>query len=189
MSRPIIQMKDVPQELLQAIRQQFEADPRVRNLRVQQNLAQRKCNLQLALSIGKNIEKLYSLAVQAYIEETEKEYSEIDLKAADLPQNVAEELMEIVITLFLAADIIDTAAMDFNDILHRVDKNLDMTHFDDLSKLAKEAKGKLEYFSKHSNYMKDIAFGEKSDNMYKLLRNKARALRNKHKGKDDGKGE
>lgn len=87
-----------------------------------------------------------------------------------------------MVTLFLAADIIDTAAMDFNDVLHKTDTTCDMVPFDDLRKLAKEAKGKLEWFSKHSVYMKDVAFGDKSDNMYRLLRNKAKALIRKHNG-------
>lgn len=181
MNTPQIQMKDVPQELLGQIRQQFEADPRIRQMRIQQNLSQRQHNIPLALAIGKHIEHLYGLAVQAYLEETEMQYSDIDLKAADLPAQDRDELVEIVVTLFLAADIIDTAAMDFNDVLHRTDKDLDMVQFDDLCKLAKEAKSKLEHFSTHSYYMKDIAFGDKSDNMYQLLRNKARSLVRKHK--------
>lgn len=176
MSKLQIQMKDVPQELLQAIREQFEADERIRNLRIKQNLAQRNGNILLALNIGKSIESLYSLAVQKYLEETESEYTNIDLKAADLPEQDRDELVEIIVTLFLAADIIDTAAMDFNDVLHRSDKDLDMIQFDDMRKLAKEAKSKMEYFAKHSNYLQDIAFGDKSDNMYQLLRNKARSL-------------
>lgn len=88
-------MKDVPQELLDAIRQQFEADPRIRQMRIQQNLAQRQHNFSKALAIGKKIEHLYGLAVQAYLEETEKQYSDIDLKAADLPAQDRDELVEI----------------------------------------------------------------------------------------------
>lgn len=175
-----INIKDVPQELLQQMRQQVEADPRVRQMRIQQNMFQRQGNIMEAIKIGKMINNLHTLAIQAYLEDAEKAYSDIDLKVSDLPEADRSELAEIVLSLFLAADIIDTAAMDFNDILHRSDKDIDMVQFDDINKLAKAAKGKLEYLSKHSNYLKDVNFGDKSDNMYKMLRNKARSLMRSH---------
>lgn len=182
-----IDIKDVPQELLQQIRQQFEADPRIRNLRIKQNMAQRNHNYIEALNTGKQIEFLYDEVVSAYLQETEKEYETIDLKASDLPKDDRKTLVELVLTMFLAADIIDTAAMDFNDVMHRTMPDYDMEQFDDLLKLAKAAKSKIEWFAQHSDYMKDVAFGDKSDNMYGLLRNKARSLMNKKSVKKHGK--
>lgn len=171
-----INIKDVPQELIDKVRKMVEADPRVRNLRIRQNLLQRKGNFIEALKLGKEIEKMHANVIQAYLLKTEKEYSDIDITLGNVSKGDIDELMEIVTTLFLAADIIDTAIMDFNDILHKTNKDLDMTHFNDIKELADAAKDKLKYFSKHSNMIKDVAFGDKSDNMYTLLRNKARSL-------------
>ncbi len=178
-----INIKDVPQELLQQMREQVEADPRVRQMRIQQNMFQRQGNVMEALKIGKMIERLHTLAIQAYLEDAEKAYTDIDLSVKDLPEADRGELAEIVLTLFLAADIIDTATMDFNDILHKTDKDLDLTQFEDILKLSSAAKAKLAYLSSRSTYLKDIDWGEKSDNMYEMLRNKARKLmRNHEKG-------
>lgn len=176
-----INEKDIPQELLDTIKSAFEADPKIRELRIKQEMCVRQRQFKAAFAIDAEINDLFSKVVRTYLEETEQEYHIIDLKAADLPENDRKELVEIVLTLFLAADIIDTAAMDFNDILHRTDNTMDMVQFNDIRKLAKEAKGKLEWFSMHSPYMKDIDFGNKSDNMYGLLRNKARSFLNKQK--------
>lgn len=178
-----IDINEVPQELLDMIKNTFEADPKIRQMRIQQNLYARSGNIRMGMFIGKQINDLFSKVVQTYLEESEQEYHTVELSAAQLPKSDRNELVEIVITLFLAADIIDTAAMDFNDILHRSDETMDMVQFDDIRKLAKEAKGKLEWFSTHSSYMKDVDFGDKSDNMYGLLRNKARSILRKKKQK------
>lgn len=181
MNNSQIDIKDVPQELLNTIKEAFDAGPKIREMRIRQDMYVRRRQFKAAFAIGAEINDLFSKVVRTYLEQTEQEYHVIDLKAADLPENDRQELVEIVLTLFLAADIIDTAAMDFNDVLHRTDKTMDMVQFNDIRKLAKEAKGKLEWFSTHSPYMNDIDFGNKSDNMYGLLRNKARSFLNKQK--------
>lgn len=178
-----INIKDVPQELIDKMRKIIDANPRVRQLRIQQNLLQRNGNYIEALKLSKEIEKLHATIIEAYLQRVEKEYSNIDVSLADLPAKDLDELMEIVTTLFLAADIIDTATLDFNDVLHRTDKELDMTNFNDIREFAEAAKAKLKFFSEHTNIMKDVAFGDKSDNMYTLLRNKARSLMKHHEKK------
>lgn len=183
MSNRQINIKDIPQDFIKRMHDEVEADPRVRNMRIKQTMAQRSGNFMDALKIGQAIENLHSLALQAWMEDAEHAYSEVDLSVADLPESDRETLAELVVTLFLASDIIDTATMDFNDILHKTDKDLDLTQFEDILKLSSAAKAKLAYLSSHSTYLKDIDWGEKSDNMYEMLRNKARKLmRNHEKG-------
>lgn len=176
-----INEKDIPQELLNAIKSSFDADPKIRELRIKQEMYVRQHQFKMAFAIGAEINNLFAKVVRTYLEDTENEYQIIDLKVADLPENDRSELMEIVITLFLAADIIDTASREFNNILHRTDDTMDMVQFNDISKLAKEAKGKIEWFSSHTSYMKDLSFGDRSDNMYTMLRNKARSFLRKTK--------
>lgn len=174
-------IKDVPQELIDIIKKQFDAEPKIRDMRIKQDLCARQGRFGEAFAIGGQINDLFARVVRTYLDDTENEYQIIDFKVADLPENDRSELMEIVITLFLAADIIDTAAREFNNILHRTDDTMDMVQFNDISKLAKEAKGKIEWFSSHTSYMKDLSFGDRSDNMYTMLRNKARSFLRKTK--------
>lgn len=178
-----INIQDVPQELLDMVKQQLEADPRVRDLRIRQNLATRSGNIHEAMAIGKAINGFFARAIQNYLVECEQESKSIDLGEQDLPKKDASELVEIVVTLFLAADIIDTATQDFNDVLHRSDDTLSMEQFDDMRRLAKAAKAKMEYFRKKLAWLNNVDFGEKSDNMYEMLRNKARAIIRKAKDK------
>jgi hypothetical protein len=48
--------------------------------------------------------------------------------------------------------------------------------FNDLSRLAKMAKEKLQFLQDNSGYAKDVVWADKCDNMYELLRNKARSI-------------
>lgn len=183
-----INIKDIPQEFIKQMHDEVEADPRVRQMRIKQNMAQRSGNFMQALNIGKAIEKLHSLALQAWMEDAEKAYSVIDLKVSDLPEDDRDVLAEIVLTLFLAADIIDTATRDFNDIIHKTDKDIDLSQFEDIQGLSNAAKAKLSYLSKHSDYLKDVDWGEKSDDMYEMLRHKARKLMRNHEKTEKNEG-
>lgn len=171
-----INEKDIPQELLDIIKSKFEDEPKIRNLRIRQELCARRGQFNAAFAIGAEINNLFADVVSNYLEDVGQEYEIIDLKVGDLPEEGRDELVEIMLTLILATDIIDTAAKDFNIVLHRYDKTMDIVQFDDICKLAKEIEGKLEWFSERSKYMKYISFGEKSDNMYVMLRNKARSF-------------
>lgn len=174
-----LSFSEIPQSIVDMARKRFEADPQIRFMRIQQNMCVREHNIHKAMDIGAEIENLFARVMQTYLEDSEDESEVLNLTEQQFPEKDRRELMEIVLTLFLATDIIDTATMDFNDVLHRTDKTLDIAQFEDIRKLSKAAKEKLEWFSKHTNYMKGLDFADKSDNMYELLRNKARSLLNK----------
>jgi hypothetical protein len=76
----------------------------------------------------------------------------------------------------MACDIIESGVLDINDALHRVDKSLEIVQFDELKELAKEVKKKLNYLQRTENYMNMNTWGDKCDNMYQMMRNKAKAI-------------
>ena len=77
--------------------------------------------------------------------------------------------------------------MDFNDVLKRVDDTLVMEQFDDIRNLSKSAKEKLRFLSKNSKLMKDLAWAYKCDDMYDMMKNKAKSILRKRASKDWGK--
>jgi hypothetical protein len=68
-----------------------------------------------------------------------------------------------------------------DDILHRYDNNMYMEMFDDIKQVMSMSKEKLKYLQENSGYLKDLVWGEKCDNMYLLMRNKAKSIMNKRK--------
>ena len=184
-----LEVSDIPQEMMQQIRNQFDTDPTITEMRNKQQLLMREGNFMLALKIGKAIEALFSKVVNEYINEANDEAENIDLKTVNMPQKDKMDVYTLVITLFMACDIIESAIMDFNSIIQRTDKTLVLEQFDDLKDLSKKAKEKLLYLSKNSKFMKDLTWGYRCDDMYAMMQNKARSIIRKSSSKDWGKNE
>lgn len=183
----MLKAKDIPDEMIGRIREAFDRDPQVCELRTHQNLLQRSGQFREAMEVAARIDYLYTKVVQSYIYETEKECQSITLDKSGLPETDIEQLNECVVTLFMACDIIDTAIMDANDIIHRTDKELHFEMFDGLNKLSKMVRDKMRFLSENSGYAKEAIWADKCDNMYELLRNKARSVIRKRKQNKDEK--
>lgn len=176
----MMQVKDIPNELINRIRNQFEGDPRVRDMRAQQQLLIKNRQVVQAMQIGKTLEQLFAKVLNTYIDETEKDAERFDLNAIDMPEEDRKELKILVLTAFMACDMVETAAMEINDVIQRTDETLVVDEFDELINLAKNARARLEHFSKNSRYMSDMVWGYKCDNMLEMLKNKAKSIYRRH---------
>ena len=78
-------VSDIPQELMSKIRQSFEAEPKIRELRVQQQMLMRTGKYQDALDVAKYIETLYNDCVYNYVEESECQVEKIDVASIKMP--------------------------------------------------------------------------------------------------------
>jgi len=177
----MLTVRDIPDTMLAQIRETFDRDPKVCWLRTQQALMQRNGRYIEAMKLAKDIDTIYAHVVQTFIDDAEKATSNIHLDETGMPEADIESLLECVVTLFMACDIIDTAIIDANDIIKRTDRDLHFEMFDDLLRLAKMAREKLQFLQNNSGYAKDVVWADKCDNMYELLRNKARSIIRKRK--------
>lgn len=182
-----MEAKDIPAELMSQIRNKFEADPKVKGLRTQQYLLQQKKEYNAALSIGKMIEVLFGTVVQAYLDEVNAECEEIDFKDLDIPKEDKEEISILNVTLFMAIDIAESCLLDINDVLHRTDKTLNYEMHDDLKELSEMIQEKMKYWSENSQYLNDNEWGARVDDMYQMMKNKAKSIIRKRKSDSWGK--
>lgn len=177
----IINIKDVPDSLLNIIKERFESDARVRNLRIQQNLYLRRGAFEQAMQVAEQIDALYADVIRIYLEEADKQQVSFDTETMDIPQADKDRMMELLMVLFMCCDIIESAVIDVNDVLHRSKKELTINTFDDIYQAMTMAKEKLKYLSKNSDYMKDNTWGDQCDNMYELMQNKSKSIIRKRK--------
>lgn len=177
----MLSVKDIPEPMMAQIRLTFDSDPQVVNLRIQQDLMKRQGNFRGALEIAKQIEDLYSKVVQAYLELTEQEAERFDLNTCGIPPSDIEKINELAVTLFMACDIIESCILDTNDIIHRTDKDMSFEMFNDIKQLSDMVKAKLKFLQANSEYAKDMFWADKCDNMYELMKNKARSIIRKRK--------
>ena len=176
-----INIKDIPDSLLSLIKERFDNDARVQNLRIRQNLFLRNGKLQAAMQIAEEIEALYAEVVRIYLEEADKKQVSFDTDTMNLPQADKDRMLELLMVLFMCCDIIECSVVDVNDVLHRTKKDLKITTFDDINNSMKMAEEKLKYLSKNSEYMNDNAWSDHCNNMYKLMQNKAKSIIRKYK--------
>lgn len=174
-------VSDIPQELMSKIRESFESEPKIRELRVQQQMLMRTGKYDAALALVKQVDVLFNRVVYEYLENAENEVEKIDIATMEMPTGDKEDLMRHLLVCFMCADIIESSVIDMDDILHRYDKNTYMEMFNDIRQVMSMAKEKLSYLQQNSDYLKDLVWGEKCDNMYDMMLSKAGSIMRKMK--------
>ena len=168
-------VSDIPQEMMEKIRLQYESNPEVRNLRTRQQYFQSVGKYQEALELAKTLENLYAVVLRGYMDKAEREA-------------VVFDMMEKLMVVFMACDLINNSITDFNSIFHRTKPDVDITSFNDIRQLSEMARQKLQYLQDYGDYMQDLVWGDKCDNLYKMALSKARSIIRKRKeNKDWGK--
>ena len=184
----MMNVTEIPSELVNKIRLRFEANKDVRLLRTAQQEAQRRGDYQKALYVGQQIDALWTICLDDYIKQAEEEVCEIDTETMAIPREDKDEMMEKIMVLFMCSDIIESATIDLNDILHRTNPDMDITTFRDLQQTLDMARQKLKYLQEKGDYMQDLVWADKCDNMYQVMSSKARSIIRKRKeSKDWGK--
>ena len=176
-----LSIKDIPDDMLRQIRNSFEDDPQIKQMRIRQDVLLRSGNAVQALEWGKKIESLFAKVVNNYIEEAANEAETFSLEEAGIPPEDIEKFNEYAVTMFMACDIIQSCIIDINDVLHKTDKDLHFEQFDDIKQIGEMVKSKLDFLQKNSKYMNNAFWGDKCDDMYSMMQNKAKAIIRKRK--------
>ena len=177
----IMNVNDLPQELLSRIREQFYATPKVKQMEVTRQMYMRNGNFKSALTLAQDIEALYNRCIYEYIEENKEQVEQVDIAVAEIPIEDKENLMKHLLACFMCADIIKSSIQDMNSILHKYDKNMYMELFNDIKQVMEMSEQKLQYLQHNSGYLKDLVWGEKCDDMYEMVLSKAGAIMRKRK--------
>ena len=183
----MIDVNEIPQPLLNRIKEQFYADPQIIRLRLRQRELISKGLFNEALNVGKTINELYERVVYSYLKEAEETADRVDLNDLPMTDEDKDAALSYAIVMFMCCDIIESAIMDINDKFRKYDKDLSFEMFNDIRQLSAMVKEKLKWLQKNSGYMKDLAWANQCDNMYGLMQNKAKSIMRKRKSKNWGK--
>lgn len=186
MTESRINPADIPAEIESELRKRFEADPKVRALRMEEFRMRQSGNFAGALVQARKIEIIFCQVAAQYIMEAEKDMEQVSLNLANLPDADVHYVLANIMTAFMAIDILDTCIMNSNDCLHRTDKELQLDMFDELRHTAKLAKDKLAFLNKNTTYLEHSHWGDIVDNMYDMMFNKAKQIMRKTDEADGG---
>lgn len=163
-----------------ALRKAFEADPEIIHMEQAATAYQRAHNFIKALEIKKEIDKQWNYVKQVHIEHYMKTVNEtVKLSSLGLPEEINQLVIENILTIFIACDLIETAHFNANEALKKVNHSYSMDNFQDLTSLVGGVKRHLKFLQTETGYMDDLAWGEGCDKQYEMTRNKARAIMKK----------
>ncbi len=100
----------------------------------------------------------------------------LSLSSAGLPKEDLEHVTTLIMTLFVCCDLIESCQQDIQKTLHNTDTALSFEMFLGLRDLAKEVKKKINYLLDDTSYMSTAYWGDVCDNMYEMMKNKARSI-------------
>ncbi|MBO4787077.1 MAG: hypothetical protein J5510_08420 [Prevotella sp.] len=129
-----------------------------------------------ALQTGKMIDEIRVRTFNEWIKAIQESAERIDLRDIGMPDEYRAKINMLSITIFMACDIIESGVMDINDVMKKVDPTMKVEMFDKLLGMANEAKEHLEFLRRNSTVLQDIMWGDKCDDMYLMMQNKAKAI-------------
>lgn len=181
-------IEDIDKNEVERVRETFEKDARIRDLRIQAANLQKNHLYIEALKMNKYIDTLFQNVLQTLVDERNEELKKtIPLSDTGLSPEDIHLINVNIIAVYLMVDAIDTAIMSANEILLNKAPEYEIASFSDITELGKKAKQKIEYLQKNTEYMNDFAFADTSDNIYKLVYNKAKSILMKRASSDWGK--
>ena len=158
------------------LRRAFEANDKVIALKQK---ADALCNQGLfaqAMNVNKQIKDLWEVTLKEYISSYTKAQESLTLASCGLDKIQQDKVNNILLSLFICCDIIDTGIKDINSILYKKDGSLHFEEFSGIKDLADEVKRKIEFLYQETTYFKDTKMSSASDNMYQMILNKAKKL-------------
>ena len=175
----IIQPHELSPEITRLMRDKFDNDARVREFNTRAFHLQQSGKFMEAMKLRQQIEQLFDKVIVAYCQEAESQMEEMTLDQAKVPMEDQKKINQLMVTLYMAVDIMDSCLLDINDTLHRTDKNLNYEKIRDLQELAHLCKEQMTEFSKQADYTKFPEWGDITDNMYEMMQKKAMSIMRK----------
>lgn len=172
--------EQVPLEEQQKLRVAFCNNPSIKKLDQLATKLQRNGDFIGALNLKKEIEAQWEHVKHTHMKSYDNTVQEtVKLSELGLPDDKVRSLVENMLTIFMACDIIETAYLNANEILKKHDKNTSLDNFDDLTSLIDRVKSHLRFLQNETGYMNDLAWGDGCDKQYEMIKNKARSIMKK----------
>ena len=169
-------VKDIPEKDLKALTAAFYATENYKRMQMEADNLFFKGNYIESMKLKKKIKDLLELCKQKYVEEYNNAQTTLSLSSAGLPKEDLEHVTTLIMTLFVCCDLIESCQQDIQKTLHNTDTALSFEMFLGLRDLAKEVKKKINYLLDDTSYMSTAYWGDVCDNMYEMMKNKARSI-------------
>lgn len=175
---------DIPAAMMAQIRDTFDRNPQVVELRARASRLQREGFFAEAMAVHRQVSELFDHAVASLLTEAERENERASLSAMSMPQDKRERMVELTAAMLLAVDVMETCVKEMDDVVKSLDGDVTFIGWREVRELAKAIRSKLEMASKDAPFVNNADWGDAADNLFDMAYNKARkVLRNDEKKK------
>ena len=175
----MIDISQIPEDVKNVLREEFDKDPKICQMRIQAQMAQQRGDYARALSLNKEIDRLYGEVLYNYLTNINNTDVKDKLSDLGLPNEAIKEVMIYVLTAFMSMDILSSCILDANDVIHRTNKDWSLEMFDEIKKLCTLVRAKMQNLFTNTRYLDDDTWGDIVDDMYKMAHNKSQSIFNK----------
>lgn len=169
--------------LRQRLANSFREDPAIAKLEKKRDEYMMKKMFIQAMKTSEKINWLYEKKFEEYVKDAVEEARKVDLNKSGVPDDLKEKMNILYVTTFMACDIIESTVMDMNSAIRKYDENMCVEMFDDIKELSVKAKEKLKFFQETSGYLSTLVWGDKCDDIYEMMKNKAKKILKENKSK------
>lgn len=110
--------------------------------------------------------------------------SSMSTVATKMTESDMNRLVEDLNILYVLSDILDICSMEVNELLQKYEPTCKYREFEDIVKLGDMCRKKISFMSKLTTMDFQVAFGDASDDLTSMVRNKVRSLITKMKAKE-----
>lgn len=172
-------------DIIAKCREKFDASPQIIRLEVNATHLIQQGLYPQAMALRKQKEQLFQQVLVTYQQQISAQVENVNIFAAGLPPEDLQTIERLIVTLFMAIDIIDSCLLDINDTIHHTSEDLFFDHLDDLREMAHMCRDQLNLFSSTQHYYRYAHWGDITDNMYTVMQNKAKSIIRKTNQKEN----
>lgn len=169
--------KELPEHVKQAFEDSLNKNPKMIRLQQELSRATQQRNFVKELDLRKKIQEIRFIAQRNLINSKEQDVEEVTtLFNMGLPHETLDKINILMISTYMALDMIEFFVLDINSELKKADPTASLNMFQPIMKLGKEARGNLTYLWKNTSIYDTEDFNNKADNIREMLVNKAKKV-------------
>lgn len=178
-------INDLPEDVVEKMRQAIQEDPQMIALKDKHLAYIRSRQYAKAIDLKHKMKRIEDRVIREYLENYEGEAESM----ASLMVEMSPEDRDIINTctnaIILICDMIETFTMDFNEVLKKYHPDYRLEMYDKIMQVGKEAKAHVKFMSECTGNLYQCSFADSADDVTELVRNKARSIIRKVKGKEE----
>lgn len=154
----------------------FAANPIVRKMEQTRYEWQRKGAYIQAMQVAAKIEEIKGKVFKEFIHDLDRSAERVNLYDTKMTKEQRDEMNTLCVTMFMAADIIDTAVVKMKNVVREIDPTMELVMFDDLKAVIDKARKTVKFMNSASDVAQNVVWEDTSDNMFEMIKNKAKSV-------------